>query len=84
MRDPFHPLSSDGLEQALASALGAVLRRREGGQDQAKILRHLSSQLEEVLAKALINGNTVEAIAFRARFAALRHAEIAKLEARVS
>jgi hypothetical protein len=48
------------------------------------MLRLLRSQLDEVLAEAPINGNAVEAIAFRARLAALCDAEIARLEARVS
>jgi hypothetical protein len=84
MRDPFDPPSSDGLEHALTVAFETVLRRREGGQGQAKMLRLLRSQLEEVLAEAPINGNALEAIALRARLAALCDAELAKLEARVS
>jgi hypothetical protein len=84
MRDQLHSPSADGLERALAVVFEAVLRRREGGQDQAKMLRLLRSQLDEVLAEAPINGNAMEAIAFRARLAALCDAEIARLEARVS
>jgi hypothetical protein len=83
MQDQMPSPSADGLEGALAVAFEAVLRRREGGQDQAEMLRLLRRQLEEVLAKAPINGNALEAIAFRARLAALCDAEIAKLEARV-
>jgi hypothetical protein len=84
MGDQLHPPSADGLKQALALTLEAVLRRREGGQDQAEMLRLLRRQIEQLLVEAPINGNTLEAIAFRARFAALCEAEIARLEARVS
>jgi hypothetical protein len=62
----------------------AVLRRREGGQDQAEMLRPLRLQLEQLLVEASINGNAVEAIALRARLAAVCEAGIARLEARVS
>jgi hypothetical protein len=78
------PPAGDGLAQALAVALDAVLRRRAAGQDRVELLKRLRSQLEKVLTEAPVTGDALEAIAFRARLAALCDAEIAKLEARVS
>jgi hypothetical protein len=51
MRGQLHSPSADGLERALAVVFEAVLRRREGGQDQAKMLRLLRSQLDRVLLR---------------------------------
>jgi hypothetical protein len=76
--------AGDGLAQALAVAFDVVLRRRAAGHDRVELLKRLRSQLERVLTEAPITGDALEAIAFRARLAALCDAEIAKLEARVS
>jgi hypothetical protein len=72
------------LEQALATALHTVLRQRAAVGGQAETLKILRSQLEKVLTEAPISKDALEAIAFRARLAALCDAEITRLEARVS
>jgi hypothetical protein len=71
------------LEQALATALHTVLRQRAAVGGQAETLKILRRQLGKVLAEAPFEGDAIEAIAFRARLAALCGTEIAKLEARV-
>jgi hypothetical protein len=45
------PPAGDGLAQALAVALDAVLRRRAAGQDRVELLKRLRSQLEKVLTR---------------------------------
>jgi hypothetical protein len=84
MPDQFDPSIDDRLEQALAIAVQTVLKRRSAIGEQAETLKVLRWQLEKVLAQAPISGDALEAIAFRARLAALCEAEIAKVEARVS
>jgi hypothetical protein len=84
MKAQRNSLAGDGLERALAVALDAVLRRKAAGQDQVETLKALRWQMGRVLAEAPVTGDALEAIAFRARLAALCDAEIAKLEARVS
>jgi hypothetical protein len=84
MKAQRNPLAGDGLERALAVALDAMLRRRVAGQGQVETLKTLRWQMDRVLTEAPITGDTLEAIAFRARLAALCGAELAKLEARVS
>jgi hypothetical protein len=84
MRDPqLDPWSEDGLEQAIALALDAVLRRRLVGRNQAEMLKVLRWQLEKVLAEAPSEGDAMEVLTVRARLAALCAAEITKIEARV-
>jgi hypothetical protein len=84
MRDQSNPSAGDGLEQAIALALDKVLRRREAGQSRAEALKVLRWQPETAIAEAPVTGDTLGAIAFRARLAALCAAEITRLEARVS
>jgi hypothetical protein len=83
MSDQLDPSAGDGLERALAVAIDMVLRRRAAGQSRAETLKVLRWQLEMALAEAPITGDTLDAIAFRARLAALCDAEITRLEARV-
>jgi hypothetical protein len=84
MSDQLDSSAGDGLEQALAVAIDAVLMRRAVGQSQAETLKVLRWQLEMALAEAPVTGDALDAIAFRARLAALCDAEITRLEARVS
>jgi hypothetical protein len=84
MSDQLGPAAGDGLEQALAVAIDMVLRRRAAGQSRAETLKALRWQLEMALAEAPVTGDALDAIAFRARLAALCDAEITRLEARVS
>ena len=71
------------LRKAVARAPSALLRGRNPGEDQAGLLAGLRTQLRRVMADAPVSGSAVEAIAVRARLAALRDDEMSKLEARL-
>jgi hypothetical protein len=83
MRDEVDPASEDGLEKAVAVALEVVLRRGEGEYERAEMLKVLRWQLGHVLAKTPVEGDALQAIAFRARLAALFNAEFDRCEAQI-
>ncbi|HEY8613974.1 MAG TPA: hypothetical protein VIL69_22160 [Roseomonas sp.] len=84
MQDHQDSRRPDGLERAVAEAVGAVLRRRGADQDLAEILHLLRRQLGKVLAEAPVSGDALDEIVLRARLASLFDAEITRHEAQVS